>query len=518
MWRRVFQGILFLAGLVACAAVATAPAMASDDWNLTIFHTNDMHGAFLPQPATWRDDEAEVGGMVALAWHLAEQRQTAPADLLLDAGDFMTGNPICDIADGGVQGAGFVAMMNALGYDAGVIGNHEFDLGRANARALAARATFPLLAADILNEQGEYEFPHKPLILARGGLKIGVMGISCTGLFRVTSASRTGGLSLRKQVTVVLEMIQELDPQTDLLVLITHNGVTGDKALARQLAGSGLDIIVGGHSHTRLKQPLEVEGIIIVQAGSKRKNLGRLNLLVQDDRVVAYDGRLISLTADGATAPSELTTLVAEYERRVLGEFGEVIGKLEGDWRRDGRKESNIGNYLCDRLRERADADVAFLNSGGIRKNLPAGPITILDVKEILPFANNLVTFDVTGAELMTLLQENARAALRGSHGILQVSGLRYVYRQVGDHVEVSEVGVGGKPLRKEKVYKVAAPDYVVSKADVYFGWQPPPEVNDLGVSLADVIIAAIVVDGNIRAEVDGRIGALGDRRTAEER
>jgi 2',3'-cyclic-nucleotide 2'-phosphodiesterase (5'-nucleotidase family) len=480
------------------------PSGTKNQWDLTIFHTNDMHGAFLPEPATWRDDRALVGGMIPLAWHLAEQRRTASASLLFDAGDFMTGNPICEFAEEGIYGAGLLAMMNVVGYDAGVIGNHEFDRGRANARGLAARAEFPLLAADVLAETGEYEFAHEPIIFPRGELKIGVMGVSCASLFGVTAHGNTAGLSLRDQATAVRQMIDQLDPVTDLLVLITHNGNHEDRELARALAGSGLDVIVGGHSHTRLEEPMVESGIIIVQAGHHLKELGRLDLRIEDDRVVAHAGRLIELIAEGTSAGPELTALVETYTGKLDELFGQVIGTLAVDWERQ-EGESNIGNWLTDRLRERAGAEVAFLNSGTIRKGLPAGPIRLLDVHEILPFHNMILTFELTGEQLLSILTQNARAQVNDWYGVLQVSGLRYGFREVGDHVEVEGVTIDGKPLQRNRTYLAAAPDYVVMKAERYFGL-PVPESTSVGVGFTDAICEAIKEAGTIRAETDGRI------------
>ena len=485
------------------------PAPGLGPWNLTIFHTNDMHGAFRPEPATWRDDRALVGGMIALSWHLADQRRTAPVSLLLDAGDFMTGNPICEIEEGGVKGAGFMKMMNALGYDAGVIGNHEFDNGRANARGLASRAEFPLLAADLLNERGELEFPTRPLVLTRGKLRIGIMGVSCEGLFGVTTRDRTGGLSLRDQAKVVREQIAELDPITDLLVLITHNGEREDHELARRLAGSGLDVIVGGHSHTRIEEPELEDGILIVQAGSHVKNLGRLDLQVEKDVVVRYDGQLVQLTAEGTSAGLELTELVAGYSGRIEKQFGRVIGTLDGGWQRE-QGESNVGNWLADRIRERARAEVAFLNSGTIRKSMASGPITLLDIHEMLPFSNTLQTFTLTGEKLLTILTTNARVLAARGYSRLQISGVRYGFREVGDHVEVEGVTVGGRPLERDRVYVGAAPDYVILMAERYFDL-PVPAAMPAGVSLTQAIIEAVEAAGTIQAHIDGRIRNLTD-------
>ncbi len=496
---------VFCPGCAGPEGAAPPPVVSEGPWNLTIFHTNDIHGGFLAEPATWRDDRAMVGGFAALASHLAEQRADAPASLLLDGGDFMTGNPVCDIPVDGVKGAAIVEMMNLAGYEASVVGNHEFDNGRENLQKLERAAGFPLLAADILDENGDPEFPDAPVIIEKGGLKIGVMGVSCEDLFAVTADSRVEGLKLRKQAAVVREMASALDPVTDLMVLITHNGVRGDTLLARGIADAGIDVIVGSHSHTRLKQPLLIGNVLVVQAGSHLKNLGRLDLQVADDRVVSYSGRLITLYAEGRSAGPELGALIDRYAGMLQEMYGQEIGRLAVDWRRTGRAESNIGDWLADALRDAAGADVGLINSGTIRKNISAGPVTALDIHQLLPFSNTLVVFEADADQLRAIAAENARSAVGGRHGILQVSGLTYRYRAAGEDAEMIEVKVGGQPLESGRVYKVACPDYVVQKADLYLDI-PAPATEYAGMTITEAVLRAVRTAGTVTSRVEGRI------------
>lgn len=504
--------LLVAAGL---ASAQDAPVRGPGPYSVTIFHTNDAHGGFVPEPAQWRDDKAPVGGIVALAAHLARERRDGPPSLLLDAGDFMTGNILCDLEVDGIVGGAWQDLRNFAGYDAGVVGNHEFDQGCDNALALARRANYPIIAADILDGRGEPLLRPGPLVIERGGVRVGVIGVSCAGLFEVTSPARTGGLSLRDQERVVREQLADLLPRTDLQVLISHSGAQADVALAEKLAGSGLDVIVGGHSHTRLKEPKLAGGILVVQAGSGLKNLGRLDLAVQEGRVVRYEGRLIELTADDPTgAPPELVALAASHARRIEEEFGRTIATLVTPWRRHDVGGSNIGNWITDALRARAGADVAFLNSGSIRKDLPAGPIRLLDVKEILPFANTLVTWELTGRELLRIAEFNAKA--EGGHDSgLQMSGLTYGWRRVGDHIEVEDVRVGGRPVKAERVYRAAAADYVCLQAKEYLGCEPP-QTTYVGVGVTDAVTEAIRKAGRIDAAPERRVRELGGPEARE--
>jgi 5'-nucleotidase/UDP-sugar diphosphatase len=486
-----------------------APEPGPGPYNLTLFHTNDSHSYVFPRPATWRDDGRLVGGIVPLAWRLEQERRETNASILLDAGDFMTGNPVCEFAPDGVPGEAIARLMNQLGYDAGTIGNHEFDIGQDNLVRLVKLFDYPLIAADILDTEGNPVFRAEPLILERGGLKVGILGVSCAGMEEVVSPSRFAGLAMGPQVEIVRHQAAELDPQTDLLILLTHNGVGDDKELARQLEGSGVDILVGGHSHSRLKNPLLEGGILIVQAGSKFTNLGRLDLQVADDRVISYNGQLLDLWADEAQASPELTALADGYQAQVQQVYGRSIGTLETAWEK-GRGETNLGNFLADGIRTTAAADVAFINSGGIRKELSAGPVTALDIHEILPFSNTIVVVELTDRQLAAIAQQNADAEVNGKHGILQISGLSYSYRANSDQTGavLEDVLVQGKPLAPGGMYRVAMPDFVAMMQDVYLKIDLP-EVQDLGVTLSRAIVDVVEAAGTIDSRIEGRIRRL---------
>lgn len=501
--RRLVLAV-FLAATFAAAAPAAEPA-----WNLTILHTNDTHSAFLPRPATWTDDGRLVGGIAALSAHLAAERARASAVVQLDGGDFMTGNPVSRLVEDGVVGGAVTRMMGALGYDAGVVGNHEFDIGWENLHLLAATVRYPLLAADLQLTDGSPAFRAEPVILERGGLKVGVIGVSCAGMTGVVTPERLGPVTLLDQEPLLRRLAADIDPVTDVIIVVTHSGVETDRALARALEGSGIDVIVGGHSHTRIKTPEQEGGILIVQAGGNMTNLGRLDLRVEDDRVVAFDGRLIDLWADDETAPQAdpaVVALAARYGEQVQAEFGQVIGELAVDLPK-GRGETVIGNFLADALRAEAGADVALINTGGIRRTLDAGPVTALDIQEMLPFGNALVVAELSGAQVRRVAQANADNGAGGKHGILQISGLSYEYRVHGEAAELVDVKVGGQPLADDHVYRVAMPDFVAQMTDVYLGIGPVPAA-DTGVTLDEAVIHAFA-RGADRAALDGRIMKL---------
>jgi len=490
-------GLLLLLFTISCGAKGPQP--------ITILHTNDIHGHFVPEPATWLDHRPLVGGFVALDHYIRLERINASNTLLLDAGDLMTGNLICDMEYKGADGGALVEMMNMIGYDGMVYGNHEFDKPIANALGLAKIADFPILCANMADSQGTaFESPAYEIYDCKG-LKVGVIGITYHQMVGMASPGNLGGFYTREPAKTVNDMVAQIDGSTDLIIVLSHLGHDNDVELAEQI--KNVDLIIGGHSHTRIRFPELVNGVLIVQAGAYAQNLGRLDLVIAGDTVQSYDGKLISTFVEGIDPQPELQAFADSFATIIDDAYDVVIGQLATGWRSAYQKESNVGNWLTDAIRHKTDADVAFINSGGIRKNeIPAGPVTIKDIAEMLPFSNYVETFEATGEELMTILTENARAQGLGTHGILQVSGVAYTFKKKGDDVGLTKVRVGGKKIKKDKIYKIAGIDYVNANHSRYYTIEPQ-NLNDTGILLQDLIIEAVKNAKSINAKVEGRIG-----------
>ncbi|MBD3335107.1 MAG: hypothetical protein GF355_06290, partial [Candidatus Eisenbacteria bacterium] len=459
--------------------------LSSSARELTILHTNDIHGAFAPREADWRDDRRPIGGMEALADRVRDARHAGGGVLLLDAGDIMTGNPICDIEVDGVRGGGLIDLMNTVGYDALALGNHELDISQENALGLARLAEFPVLACNLVRDEGSLFTGHAATVLERDGVRVGVIGVITPHLAGVVQRESLEGLEVLDPVPAVQALADSLDPATDLLVVLSHMGIEEDRRLARQV--SGIDLIVGGHSHTRLAEPERVGEVHIAHAGSRLTQAGELRIRVEDDRIAQLTGRLVDLWIDEMEPQPDLGTKVEHYQEAVDEAFGEEIGRLRVDWRRDYHGESNLGNWITDVLRDVTGADFAVLNSGGIRKDLAAGPIRRLDLNEIFPFDNSVCTFRCTGSEILEMARRNATAQVRESYGILQISGMAYTFRRQSDGAELVDIEVAGEPVDPERTYRGASVDFVViSQFDKYLGFQPR-DVEELGYRLSEL-------------------------------
>lgn len=495
-------GMLLLCGMIVGCEPENRPPM-----QVTILHTNDLHGKFRDTPATWKDDNPPIGGFANLSAYVASERALSERVLLLDGGDFMTGNPICNYVEDGAKGGAMVEFMNLMRYDAIALGNHEFDLGLENLEALLHLAKFPILSANVQKPEGGLTTGKDYVILERDGLRIGIIGLMTANLYGVAAPSALAGTQVFPPAEVAQEIVAKIDAKTDLIILLTHIGVDGDRELARQV--QDIDIIVGGHSHTRLTEPVLENGVIIVQAGAHSRNLGTLKLTVQGDSVSAWEGKLTNLWPQDCS-DTHICDLVEIYSKRVDADFGQEIGQLASAWRRSSAKESNVGNWIADCFRKRTGADFGLVNSGGIRKNMNAGPITKLDVLEILPFANALTTFECSGQELHTLLQTIATSMAVRKRGTLQMSGVKFTYSVQGEKVEVVEVLVGGKPLDLAATYHGVANDFVVfGNPQRYMGFEPATRQR-LELVDSDVVMAAIESSaGPIDAQVEGRIRAV---------
>lgn len=449
---------LLLGGLVQ--------ALANGPKTLTIVHTNDIHAQFVTKEAFWvrQTPKPQVGGLARIKELVDSIRALNPGTLVLDAGDVMTGNPISDRPYHGAEGGALFAMMNMIGYDAWCPGNHDFDISQDNLRRLVRIASFPTLSANLVNDRGDFAVGNVPYaIVAKGGLRIGIIGLMTPELYNLVNQNNLVGIRVLSPAETVRKYVDTLKGKTDIVVLLTHQGVELDSVLATEI--SGVAVIVGGHSHTRLRSPKIVNGVIIVQAGSSTENLGELRLTVENGNVVKYSGSLIPAWVIGKPPRGPLAALVDSMQSEINLEYSEVIGTLKGDWTRS-EWQSPIGTFIADAQRRAAAADVGFMNTHGIRKDQGAGPMTKRDLYEILPFRNVLVTFELNGGELTGVLRY-----LVEKHPAIQIAGMSATYTIRSDGTaDLHDVLVGGKPVETGEMYKCVASDYMIGEAKRYLG------------------------------------------------
>jgi 5'-nucleotidase/UDP-sugar diphosphatase len=485
--------------LLACPH-PVAPELTNTDQlgatEIVILHTNDLHGHFLPERAKWLEGQPKIGGFEAIdAWVRAtEARWGAEKVLLLDGGDLLTGTPLTDIEVRGFLGGAMLEFLEAINYDAWVVGNHEFDKGFENTQAMVSASKVPAVSSNLLSPSGGPALKglQPSIVIDAGGIRVGIIGATTIGLTHLASASTMSHIQLAAPQDAVQGEIDKLDASTDVLVVLSHLGLDADRRLAQSV--QGLDLIVGGHSHTPMAAEEVVNGVRIVQAGSYGRNLGEMRFTVTDDAVSKFEWQLIDLVPEAmpGEASDTVKALVAKYSSALEANFGQVIGQASETLERSYRGSNSMGNWITDVLREHTDVDIGLYNAGGIRADLAAGPITKGDIFEIFPFSNAVVTFEISGSELLGILLGNARSVVDGGHGSMQISGTSLTWRLRMDVAEVVEILVGGEPFDPDRTYTVATNTYVLEQAAKYLPGAVPQNVKAQNLNVFEAALLAV--------------------------
>lgn len=489
---------VFLVFLVFCLTLMYGTSCTLHAEKIVLMHSNDTHGTFKPFKIKAKDGERLVGGMEAASHYINEIRAREKNALLIDTGDIMTGTLASEIEYKGVIGGAMIEFLNRLGYDIWCYGNHSFDRGKENAKRLVGLAKFPTVMANIVDKKNEKIFHAKPYhIFKIGKLKVGVIAVMEEDFLLEVQTEMVDGLNVLPIVSTLNSYIPDLDKQTDLIVVLSHSRFNQGIKIAKDI--SGIDIILVASEDGRFE---EINGVLVKSTEGHQQTLGYLKVEVENDKVVNYEQELIWLWADVDLKPSpQVAALVKEVELSIGAEYAKVIGEAKIDHTRsrypvgDTRIECGLGNWITDAMRWKTGAQIGLHNSGGIRADIKAGPVTKADVFNVYPFQGTLVVFKLTGQQLKQALENDVE---RGDDR-LQVSGLKYKYylkeaKPYGKRVDFVEINGdvlvrGGKVLYPKRVYTAVSNDYLVGHAeDKYFGF-PASEPRNTDLPLNQVLI-----------------------------
>lgn len=465
--------------LVLACAPKTPTAIDTDGPRaLTVLHTNDIHAHVAPEPAEWLDGRPAIGGFVRLEQEVRAVRTARGAShtLTLDGGDQLTGTPITEIKESGSFGGAMHTLFDRIGYDAWVVGNHEFDKGLANLARYAQNHPVLPLSSNLLSPGSALPLlPQQQLshVFTASGLKVGVIGVTTEKLAGLMNKRDFAQLTVLNESAAVQAEVNRLDPVTDLIVVLSHIGVDSDKRLANDVRG--IDLIVGAHSHTRLTAAIQQGDTWIVQAGSYNRSLGIVDLVVEHDRISSLRYELRDLLPDTATVPPDqvLIDAVAGYQEDIDRVYGEQVSTAPALLGRSYNHESALGRWISDALRDQTGADVALYNGGGLRADIPPGAVTRLTLFQCFPFQNAVMTFQFSGKDLLDLVMRNLAAEADEKRGYLSTSGLTWVWRRTAGAPEVVEARVNGTPLDLARDYTVAASSYVTEQWQKHLGAEP---------------------------------------------
>jgi 5'-nucleotidase/UDP-sugar diphosphatase len=469
---------LLLLTIAGFSHPAIITAQLQQPEKIVILHWNDFHAqniSFLLRDSSNTSLHHEVGGAANLAGYIDSIRSHEKNVLTLDAGDDDQGTPISTITAGRSQ----VEITNIIHPTAAVLGNHEFDYGIDSLRRNINEAHYPILCSNVVSLIDNRTLGKLYLIDTIGNVVIGIIGnvvigiignvvigiigVSPPDLFLLTMASNLRGYRIRDVDSSIDIALREIRSHThpNLIILLSHMGLEQDTLLA--LRRNDINVIVGGHDHIALFTPLKKNRTLIVQAGSKGEYIGNLEILLDEDSIREYSGRLIETTVGRVHENSDVAAIVNGFEKTVDLELGKVIGTLMTPWRRNltDKVEMNIGDFECDVMREATQTDVAFHNVGGLRKDLDSGTIRMRDIWEINPFGNTLVTFSVDGATLKRMIEWQTSVRTKE---FTQVSGVRYSFNSSnppGHRIQTIELD--RKILSDSAVYSVCTNNYIGS-------------------------------------------------------
>jgi sulfur-oxidizing protein SoxB len=466
-------------GLIAALLLIAGISLyfrASSSPNLRILWTNDTHGYLTPLYHREEGDdqfverarrEGRVGGFAYIASIVKRQRQELPdRTLLVDSGDTWHGT-VVPVRLGGTP---VVEVMNAMGYDAMVPGNVEMFYNQATLEKLTAAAKFPIVVANLYDAQwGERaSLPNtRPYVIREiNGLKVGIIGMTYHYMSRV---SRQPQWSFGLRVAEVQEDINTLRQQhgVDLVVMLSHMGWKVDEKYAELV--SGIDVIVGAHTHDTLYRPTLVynknsqRDVIVVQCGSHGKLLGQLDLTVRDKRVTAFAQTLFPVRAREVAPDPAIAALIEQYRAPYKAELERVIGETGTMMYRQATWQSTADNLLSDALRARTARDIALIQPSRYGATVLPGKITVEDIYNFLPDELPIYHMKFSGRDLRTMFEE-AVDNIVDSEPLLRVGG--NMWRFSGAEVaidlgqpslrRIQRMHIGGKPVKDKQLYSLA--------------------------------------------------------------
>lgn len=421
-------------------------AVESEDSSihLVILHVNDTHGRLSPYDTA---EAKSIGGIARMTTKIKEIREANPGRALaLHAGDVFSRGDHRTVHSGG--GANILAM-GLVGYDAFVPGNGEYYFGVKNLIQQMALAKFPVLSANVFyKNNGERLF--KPYIIKEvAGVKVAILGL---GFVRLLHPSGWF-LELKDPAETAKEYLPILREEADIVLALTHIGLEADKKLAA--AVPQLDIIVGGHSHSKLDEPLRISGaneegeVIVVQANDYGKFLGRLDVYLQRDQSGKYsiadaEGKLLPIDSS-IKEDAEVNALLERYSQPLL----ELVCTSEIMLTNPAEGDSPMGDLAAEALRSVMKTDAALLDRGAVRGEIVPGEVTLVDVYKIHPWHNRVMEIEMTGAELQKVLVGQD----------LFVAGLSY--SDVDGKIEGMKIN--SSPVEPDKTYRIAVGEFVFS-------------------------------------------------------
>jgi 5'-nucleotidase/UDP-sugar diphosphatase len=478
----------------------------------TILHSNDMHGDFL---AEVRGEEGRlIGGLSLLSGYLNRVRREEKNVLYVISGDMIQGSLI----DSEFKGISTIELMNYLAPDVATLGNHELDYGLPHLLFLEKMANFPIVNANLYIKKYHKRLMRPHIVLTVDGFDIMFIGIITESVLKSLKMDRDIGtfITLEDAATEVGRICNAYkNEDIDLTILLTHIGFDSDKELAAMLDPAwGVDLIIGGHSHTILDQPAVVNGILIAQAGVGTDQIGRFDIVVDDDTnaIVEWHWQLIPVDDRLAEPDPELQRFIESYKDTVDRKYGTLICRFSQALTHPRREEETaLGNLFADIFAERSGADVVLVGSGSIRSKSLGPTVTLGELYATFPYDDVLYRCTVTGEQLRRVFAHIMRPENRTGEGeCYQVNReVRAVYNEAERRLE--SLTIRGIPVADDGQYTVLLQGYHYTNSGPNIGLTTeeltalaPPKV--VSTSARDVVEEYLRSRQNLQSRVEGRL------------
>ena len=518
--------------LTSAAILAMSAGMAAAEYKLTILHTNDIHSRIESinrfDSTCNADGEAEgkcFGGVARIKSAVDAKRSELAGSnfVVLDAGDPFQGSLFYTT----YKGAAEAEFMEAIGYDVMAVGNHEFDNGPEGLASFVDAVSFPVISGnlDLTAEASLNGKVGNHVVLEVGGQKIGI--ISALATDTVDTSSPGDNVVFQDEIESLKADVAALEAEgVNKIIALNHVGLAKDLDIAANVPG--IDVVVGGHSHTLLSNtsdraqgayPTMVGNVPVVQAYAYSKYLGELVVTFDDaGNVTSAMGEPIlldaSVTPDAAMAArvAEMGAPIEEMKQRVVAETAEAVEGAR-EFCRTG--ECAMGNLVADAMLDRVKdqgISIAIQNGGGLRASIDAGQVTMGEVLTVLPFQNTLSTFFVSGQTVIDALENGVSQVEEVKGRFPQVAGLQFTWDAsvAAGEGRIQEVMVmeGGDwvAIDPAKTYGLVSNNYVRGGGDGYKMFRGADNAYDFGPDLADVTAEYLAKVGPYTPYTDGRI------------
>jgi len=481
-----------------------------------VLETTDFHGAIL-QTGTDRASGKVVGGSATLAAWIAKLRAEDPeGTVLLDGGDWYQGTMISNLQ----FGRPVIEQMNALGYAAVTIGNHEFDWNADTLQRRIGELHCGAFGANIVEKKTgrRPRWARADTVVTRRGVRIGVLGLAYRFTPTVTLGKYVAHLRFDDDSTTAARLGPALDRRSDVMIGMGHIPCEVDTShrahgdLTRDAAVPGFDLWLGGHSHNLVLD--RVGDVPVMISGSHGQYVGVCDLVWdgREKKIVEKTPRLQPTFVADVPPDSAMVARVARWNRNVAPIAGAPLCKNARRLGRERGGESSLGSLVADAMRAEVKADVAMQNSGGLRADLAEGEVTRGAIYEVMPFDNTLVTMELTGDQLRNVLEEGL------AYGrVPQISGIKFSFdmsREKGRRL-VTITQADGQPIDPTRRYRVVVNNFMAGGGDNYDSLTRGGNLTDTGINVRDALERYVVNlakenGGALDYKADGRIRRSG--------